>query len=348
MGDGYSAVESVGSPALTRSEQIAGARVLVTGATGLIGSHLVRALLSASAIVHILKLPDPEADSLLITSSDIDRVVVHAGRLEDEDSVVRAVGLSRPELVVHLGAQTLVGAAWEDPVRTFRVNVTGTLALLEACRRANERPRAIAIASSDKAYGTSDRLPYVETDPLAGQEPYEASKVMTDIVARTYGKTYGLPTRIARCGNVYGSGDLNWSRIVPGTIRSLLRKERPILRSDGTPIRDYIHVADVVSAYIALLTHPMAPGEAFNFSSGERLSVLDVVLSIREAIGEQLEPMIMKSVHGEIQEQYLDSTKARTILGWQAHRRLQGSLAEVVDWYRELLRTETARGRTRA
>ena len=312
--------------------------MLVTGATGLIGSNLVAALIARSAQVHILKLPEDEPDSLLVRSGDIGRVTVHLGRLEDEVSVAEAVRRSGPQLVVHLGAQTLVGVAREDPTYTFRVNVTGTWTLLEACRALRPAPRAVAVASSDKAYGPSERLPYLETHALAGSEPYEASKAMTDIVAQTYAVAYGLPTRIARCGNVYGRGDLNFSRIVPGTISALIAREPVELRSDGTPVRDYIHVDDVVDGYLLLLSRAVRAGEAFNLSSGERMRVLDVVRAVHAVVGGPPEPLIVGNASGEIQEQYLDSTKARSTLGWQPRRAMSSTLPEIADWYRELLR----------
>jgi CDP-glucose 4,6-dehydratase len=271
----------------------------------------------------------------------LDRIEVHRGSLEDPASVRACVEAARPRYVFHLGAQPLVGVARADPVQTFEINVRGTWSLLEACRNLAESPLAIAVASSDKAYGASDKLPYVETDPLAGSEPYEASKAITDILAQTYAKAYGLPTRIARCGNIYGEGDWNWSRIVPGTIRSLLQGERPVLRSDGTPIRDYIHVDDVVSGYLAMgSAEGVAAGEAFNFSSGERLAAREVVELVAEAAGSSLEPVILNEAKGEIPVQYLDSTKARTMLGWEPRRRMQDSLPEIIGWYRELLSVE--------
>ena len=315
---------------------LANARVLVTGATGLVGSSLVRCLLSADAEVHALVLPKPEPESDLLRSGRLARIRVHEGRLEDPVAVAAAVEAARPRFVFHLGAQPLVGLARAHPVATFEANVRGTWALLEACRTMSEPP-IVAVASSDKAYGASAKLPYVETDPLAGSEPYEASKAITDILAQTYARSYGLPTRIARCGNIYGIGDWNWSRIVPGTIRSLLRGERPVLRSDGTPVRDYIHVDDVVAAYLALATADVAPGEAFNFSSGERLTVREVVDAVTTAVGVALQPVVLNEARGEIAAQYLDSSKARTTLGWKPRRRLGESLSEIVTWYRELL-----------
>ena len=315
---------------------LANARVLVTGATGLVGSSLVRCLLSADAEVHALVLPEPEPESDLLRSGRLARIRVHEGRLEDPVAVAAAVEAARPRFVFHLGAQPLVGLARAHPVATFEANVRGTWALLEACRTMSEPP-IVAVASSDKAYGASAKLPYVETDPLAGSEPYEASKAITDILAQTYARSYGLPTRIARCGNIYGIGDWNWSRIVPGTIRSLLRGERPVLRSDGTPVRDYIHVDDVVAAYLALATADLAPGEAFNFSSGERLTVREVVDAVTTAVGAALQPVVLNEARGEIAAQYLDSSKARTTLGWKPRRRLGESLSDIVTWYRELL-----------
>ena len=314
-----------------------GTRALVTGVTGLVGSALTHVLLERGVEVHGLVLPEPEQDSALVRSGDFARVHVHTGRLQDPGGVERVVRDARPELVFHLGAQPLVEYAHEDPTTTFEVNVRGTWALLDACRKMKDPPRAIAVASSDKAYGASDKLPYVESDPLDGREPYEASKTMTDVLARTYAQTYGLPTRVARCGNIYGPGDWNWSRIVPGTIRSLLKGERPILRSDGTPIRDYIHVSDVVSAYLALAEADVAPGEAFNFSSGERLSVRGVVDLIAAAMGSRLEPVVLGTAKGEINVQYLDSSKAARAFAWSASRRMAESLPATIDWYRELL-----------
>jgi CDP-glucose 4,6-dehydratase len=196
------------------------------------------------------------------------------------------------------------------------------------------KPRSVVVASSDKAYGRSDHLPYRETDALSGREPYEASKAMADILATTYGVTYGLPTRITRCGNVYGPGDANWSRLIPGTILSLLRAERPVLRSDGSPVRDYVHVDDVARGYLAVGVADVPPGEAFNFSSGERLSVLEVVTCVAKTMGANIDPVVLGTAVGELQEQYLDSSKAERTLGWGAKRRLNESLPDIVNWYR--------------
>lgn len=311
-------------------------RVFITGATGLIGSHLTLRLVEMGAEVHALVVPDDERGSLL-NRSDARRIQRYTGRLEDQKSVAAAVTSARPEIVFHLGAQTQVGRARRDPAGTFATNVAGTWHVLEACRALDPQPAAIAVASSDKAYGKSESLPYVESHPLAGSEPYEVSKTMTDLLAQTYAASYGLPTRIARCGNVYGSGDLNWDRIVPGTIRSLLRRERPVIRSDGTPIRDYVHVQDVVNAYLCLAAAGITPGAAYNFSSGERASVLEVVRLIAKTLGSDLTPDVRGDAAGELAEQYLDATKAAMELGWRPSRRMAESLAEIIEWYRTTL-----------
>jgi CDP-glucose 4,6-dehydratase len=297
----------------------------------------VRRLLSVGARVHALVLPSPEPESDLVRSGALERLERHTGALEDVSAVAAAVAAARPRYVFHLGAQPLVGLARADPVKTFEVNVRGTWALLDACRRLEVTP-IVAVASSDKAYGTTDKLPYVETDPLAGSEPYEASKAITDILAQTYGRTYGLQTRIARCGNIYGAGDWNWSRIVPGTIRSLLRGEPPVLRSDGSPIRDYVHVDDVVAGYLTMAAaEGPAPGEAFNFSSGEHRTVREVVDLVTAAVGSDLEPIVLNEAQGEIPIQYLDSSKAQRMLGWMPGRRMAESLPQIVAWYRDLV-----------
>lgn len=318
----------------TISDWYGGRSVLLTGATGLIGSHLALRLLDAGAIVHALVHPDDPGGSFLQRAGRFDELLAHRGRLEDAPAVAAAVARSRATVVFHLGAQTQVREARRDPAATFAANVTGTWNLLEACRSGSAGPDAIAVASSDKAYGNSERLPYVETDPLAGTEPYEASKAMTDILAQTYARTYGLPTRIARCGNVYGAGDLNWDRIVPGSVAAFLRDERPIIRSDGSPVRDYVHVDDVVDAYLLLGHRSIAAGTAYNFSSGERMSVLEVLGLVRQAAGSSLEADVRADAVGELAAQYLDSTKARTELGWRPGRRMAESLAEIVAWYR--------------
>ena len=224
-------------------------RVLVTGATGIVGSHLCSELLARGAyVVALVRDDDPQTS---FYRDDIAKnCSVVRGELQRFDDCTRVINAHEVEIVFHLGAQTLVGTALRDPLETFDSNIRGTYNLLEAARRLRATVQAIVIASSDKAYGDSDELPYTEGMPLQGRHPYDVSKSCTDLISTCYAKTYGLPVAIARCGNIYGGGDLNWSRIVPGTIRSLLLGERPIIRSDGQSIRDYIFVKDVVSAYL--------------------------------------------------------------------------------------------------
>ena len=314
-------------------------RVVVTGATGIVGSWLVRELLASGASVAVL-VRDADPQSELLRSGDLQRCTVFNGMVEDLWTLERAISLYEAEYVFHLAAQTIVGVAQRNPFTTFETNVRGTYNLLEACRLHPSLVRGVIVASSDKAYGEVESLPYVETMPLQGRNPYEVSKSCTDLLATAYCHSYSVPVAIARCGNIYGGGDLNWSRIVPGTIRALLRGERPVIRSDGTFRRDYIYVKDVARAYMLLgerITDPAVCGEAFNFSDESPLAVLDMVSAIARAMGSNLQPDVRNVATGEIRDQYLSASKARDILGWKADYGLESGLRETVDWYRALL-----------
>ncbi len=315
-------------------------RVLVTGATGMVGSWLARRLVDEGARVVAL-VADHDPQSELLRSGTIDRLTVVDGRLEDADAIERAVVGHDVDVIVHLGAQTIVGTARRAPRLTLESNVQGTWNVLEAARLHVDLVRAVVVASSDKAYGAQPSLPYTEDMPLAGVQPYEVSKSCADLVAQSYARTYGLPVGIARCGNIYGGGDLNWSRIVPGTIRSLLQGERPVLRSDGTFLRDYLHVEDVVDAYLVLagwLLDGGPPGEAFNFSDESPRTVMDIYTATCEAAGRPgTEPHVLGEAAGEIHDQYLDATKAHERLGWKATVSLADGLAATVPWYEALL-----------
>jgi len=314
-------------------------RFFITGATGIGGSGLVRELLGRNANVAVLVL-DADPQSELLRSGDLQRCTVFNGTVEDLWTLERAISLHEAEYVFHLAAQTIVGVAHRNPFTTFETNVRGTYNLLEASRMHASLVRGVIVASSDKAYGEVDALPYVETMPLRGRHPYEVSKSCTDLIAASYSHTYGVPVTIARCGNIYGGGDLNWSRIVPGTIRSLLRGERPTLRSDGTFRRDYIYVKDVARAYMLLgerSCDPAVRGAAFNFSDESPLSVLDIVNAIRRLLGSDLEPDVRNVAQGEIRDQYLSAAKARDTLNWRATYDLDTALRETIAWYRALL-----------
>lgn len=313
--------------------------VLVTGATGIVGGHLCQTLLRRGAYV-VAFVRDDDSQSAFYRDGTARSCSIVRGELQRFEDCIRAVNAQDIEVVFHLGAQTLVGNALRDPVETFESNLRGSYNLLEAARRLPELVKAFIVASSDKAYGDSSVLPYTEDMPLAGRHPYDVSKSCTDLLATCYGVSYDLPVAIARCGNIYGAGDLNWSRIVPGTIRSLLAGERPVLRSDGRNIRDYIYVSDVVDAYLALaerLNEPEVRGEAFNFSPETRISVLEIVRTITSLMGSQLEPVVLGTATHEIKEQTLDASKARKLLCWRPQWSLEAGLAETIPWYRSVV-----------
>ena len=317
-----------------------GRRVFVTGATGMVGAWLVKALLAQDAyVVALVRDADPQSE--LYRSGDIQRVSVVSGALEDFWTLERAVNEHETDTVFHLAAQPLVGMAQRFPLATFEANIRGTYHLLEACRLHRGLVQGVVIASSDKAYGDEPNLPYTEEMPLQGRHPYEVSKSCADLIAQAYHHTYGLPVAIARCGNVYGGGDLNWSRLVPGAIRACLRRQPLVIRSDGTYVRDYIYVKDAVWAYMRLaecLQDERVRGEAFNFSMESPMTVLEMVATIQKLMGcEDIPPIIQNQAVGEIRSQYLSAAKARRRLGWRPRYTLEEGLQETIRWYREFL-----------
>jgi CDP-glucose 4,6-dehydratase len=311
-------------------------RVLVTGATGLVGSWLVKDLVDRGAIVVALVM-DADPYSELYRSGYIQRVHVINGRLEDFGTVGRAVVAHECDTLIHLGAQAIVSVARRSPLATFEANVRGTWNVLEASRLHADLVQRVVVASSDKAYGEHPELPYTEEMPLQGRQPYEVSKSCADLIAQSYFHTYGLPVAVARCGNIYGGGDLNWTRVVPGTIRSLYRGESPLIRSDGRYIRDYIYVKDVCRAYLSLAEHMPSPevcGQSFNFSPESQVMVLEIVDKIRQLMKcEHIQPTVLNQAKGEIRNQYLSSAKARQVLDWRPSCSLERGLAETIDWY---------------
>ena len=315
-----------------------GRRVLVTGATGVVGSWLTKDLLALGAHVVALVL-DADPQTELYRSGAIRSVNVVQGRLEDFSAVERAIVAHEVDTVFHLGAQAIVQVGQRSPRATFETNVRGTWNVLEACRLHSDLVERVVVASSDKAYGEHDALPYTEDMPLQGKYPYEVSKSCADLITQSYFHTYALPVAVARCGNIYGGGDLNWSRIVPGTIRSLFRGESPVLRSDGNFIRDYIYVKDVSNAYLRLaerLSVPEVRGQGFNFSPQTQVTVLEIVNLIRRlAQCEHIQPTILNSAKGEIRNQYLSSAKAEKLLHWKPAYDLERGLAETLKWYRD-------------
>lgn len=323
---------------MTASDLWKGRNVLVTGCTGFLGPWLVEALLARGCrVVGLMR--DATPDSRLFRDGLAAKIVLVKGNVKDLALMERIVGEYEIRTAFHLAAQSIVGIANETPVSTFESNVLGTWNLLEACRRAR-RVEQVVVASSDKAYGPATRLPYVETDALAGRTPYEVSKSAADLIGQSYWHTYRLPVTVVRCANLFGGGDLNFSRIVPGTIRSGLRGEAPVIRSDGKPLRDYLYVQDGALAYVHLAelmaTQASLLGEAFNFSYEQPMGVLDFVKRILALIGrEGLEPVVLNQAHGEIPEQYVSSEKARRMLAWRPTVELDDAITRTLAWYRD-------------
>lgn len=314
---------------------------LVTGATGLVGSALVERLRELGAdIVCLVRDWVPESE--LVRSRTLEAVGIVRGDVRDQALLERILGEYEVRTVVHLAAQTIVTVANRNPVSTYETNIGGTWAVLEACRR-SPCVAEVVLASSDKAYGEQALLPYTEAAPLMGRHPYDVSKSCADLIGQAYAVTFGLPVVIARCGNFFGPGDLNWNRIVPGTIRSILRGERPIIRSDGSMVRDYFYVADGAAAY-CLLAESLAEnralkGEAFNFSNGRAMNVLEIVGLILKEMRSSLEPIVLNEASNEIARQFLDASKARSVLGWQPLFALEEGLRRTISWYEATLQT---------
>jgi CDP-glucose 4,6-dehydratase len=314
--------------------------VLVTGATGLLGGWLVSRLVALGADVVCL-VRDWVPQSILISGDLLDRVRIARGDINDQECLERVLSEYEIDTVQHLAAQTIVGVGLKSPIGTFETNIGGTWRLLEACRRVGVKQ--VVVASSDKAYGEQAVLPYAEDMPLDGRHPYDASKSCADILTQTYAHTYGVKAAITRCGNFYGGGDLNWNRLFPGTIRSVLRGQRPVIRSDGTFVRDYIYIEDAAEAYLglamALAQRDDLAGEAFNFSTETPLSARAAVDKILVAMGSTLEPDIRNEARAEIKNQFLSAKKARDVLGWKPVYAIDDALARTIHWYRDFFET---------
>jgi CDP-glucose 4,6-dehydratase len=337
----------------------AGRSVLVTGGTGLLGGWLLEELLRRGASVTCL-VRDWVPESRAVREGVLDRCRVVRGALEEYETALRAINEYEVDTIFHLGAQAIVGTAARSALSTFESNVRGTWTLLEAARQCSRLIQRVVVASSDKAYGAHERLPYTEDAPLLGRFPYDVSKACADLIAFSYWHTYRLPVTVTRCGNLFGGGDVNFNRLIPGTIRSLLLGERPVVRSDGTFVRDYFYVKDAVEAYLDLadrIPGDGVTGEAFNFGTETPLSVMQVVDTLRRVMGrDDLVPDVRNEATHEIPKQYLDCTKARTRLSWQPRwggatetagtvgavgagqrRGFEDALRETIDWYRRWL-----------
>jgi len=320
-----------------------GKNVFVTGCTGLLGAWLTEDLYRRGAAVTGL-VRDWVPGSILNRDGWLRKINVVRGDVADYGVLERALNEYEIDTVFHLAAQTIVGTANRAPLGTFESNIKGTWNVLEACRRV-PTVRGVVVASSDKAYGSHDRLPFDEEAPLRGEHPYDVSKSCADLLARSYYLTYGLPVAVTRCGNLFGGGDLNWNRIVPGTIRSVLLGEAPVIRSDGTFIRDYFYVRDAAAAYLLLaekLPEDGVAGEAFNFSNEIQIPVAELVKTVLRLMDSPLQPVVLDRASGEIRHQYLSAAKARRVLGWKPLFSIEQGLGETIAWYREFFREEAA------
>ena len=312
--------------------------VFVTGITGFLGSHLARVLVARGAnVVGLIR--DRVPRSFLYEDQTDRRVTLVEGNLEDLALLERALGEHEIDTVFHVAAQAIVGVANRNPISTFRANIEGTWNLLEACRR-SPLVRRVVVASSDKADGDQPVLPYDEAMPLRGRHPYDVSKSCADLIAQAYHTSYGLPVCITRCGNLYGPGDLNFNRIIPQTIRSVQNGESPVIRSDGTLIRDYFYVEDAVSAYLMLAEQIETldlGGEAFNFSNEAQMTVREIVARILMLMHSDLPVTVLNEAGNEIRHQYLSAEKARSILGWRPAYTVEEGLARTIPWYQTFL-----------
>ena len=311
----------------------------VTGATGLVGGWLVKRLLDSHADVICL-VRDWIPQSELVRANLLSHVKIVRGDVQDQALLERVLGEYEVDTVIHLAAQTIVPIANRNPASTFASNIGGTWSLLEASRR-SKLVKQIVLASSDKAYGDHYQLPYTEDAPLQGRHPYDVSKSCADLIAQSYATTFGLPVVITRCGNFFGGGDLNWNRLIPGTIRSVLRGQRPVIRSDGQHIRDYFYVEDGAAVYMLLAenlaNNPDLRGQAFNFSNETQITVLEIVQKLLSLMNSDLEPDIRNEANNEIRHQYLSASKARKYFNWTARFSLDEGLQETIKWYKALL-----------
>ncbi|MDB1944698.1 GDP-mannose 4,6-dehydratase [Clostridium tertium] len=315
--------------------------VFVTGGTGFLGSYLVKKLVNYGSNVTIL-VRDYIPQSNIYIGEEYKKVNVVHGALEDYLLIERTLGEYEIDTVFHLAAQAIVGVANRNPLGTFTSNIQGTWNILEAARR-SPLIKQVIVASSDKAYGDQEKLPYDENMPLQGKHPYDVSKSCADLIAQTYYETYKLPVCITRCGNLYGGGDLNFNRIIPQSIQSILNNEAPVIRSDGSFIRDYFYIEDAVDAYIKLAEKVVElnlGGQAFNFSNEIQLTVLELVNKILKIMGSDIKPIILNQGSNEIIHQYLSAKKARTVLGWSPNYTIDEGISKTIEWYKDFLKKE--------
>ncbi|MBI2573087.1 SDR family NAD(P)-dependent oxidoreductase [Candidatus Woesearchaeota archaeon] len=311
--------------------------VFITGADGFIGGWIAKVLVERGANVVVLARDDKKESALKLHHIEHKVNIVH-GDITDFSLLRRIINEYEIEYCFHLAAQALVQIANRSPLSTFETNIKGTWTLLEAVREvASPRFKALIVASTDKAYGIHEELPYTEESELRGIYPYDASKVCADVLARCYHKMYNLPICVTRKANIYGGADINFGRIVPDTFKSIITGQELIIRSDGTPQRDYMYVEDAADAYITLaenMHRPEIVGQAFNFSSEKPVSVLELVNTIVKVAGKQVQPKVLGQAKGEIDVQYLSRAKAEKLLGWKPRHSLEQGLSKTLEWYK--------------
>ena len=317
--------------------------VLVTGATGLIGGSVVKMLLDRKADpVCLVRDWVPQCE--LARSRLIEHVKVVRGDVRDQALLERILGEYEIQTVIHLAAQSIVGVANREPAGTMDTNVRGTWSLLEACRRST-LVKQVVLASTDKVYGEAEQLPYTEEMPFLAKYPHDVSKACAEMIAQSYAATYATPVAITRLPNIFGGGDLNWNRIIPGTIRSVLRGQRPQIQSDGKFIRDYLYVEEAAAAHLLLVEklaeNPELYGQAFNISNETRLTVLELVEQILKLMGSELQAQVRSQAKNEIRSQYLSASKARQVLGWQPLFGMDEGLKCTIEWYRDYFERQT-------
>lgn len=308
-------------------------KIFITGGTGLVGSHVVENLLSLGhELIVGMRSRDPKA-YFFQKNLDAKSILINYD-LKDFQRVFDIISKYEIDIIIHLGAQPIVPTAYVNPYETLSSNIMGTVNILEASRLYGKL-EAIVVASSDKAYGVSDVLPYKEEMKLNGQHPYDCSKSCTDLIARMYAKTYDLPVAVSRFGNIFGPGDLNFNRIIPGIMKALILDEELLLRSDGSMIREYLYVKDVAKGYVLLAENiGKCKGEAFNFGTAKRYSVFDIVKLCEKTLEQKVKYKILDNAKGEISEQYLDSTKLKKVLNWQCDFDMETALHETFEWYK--------------
>jgi len=314
--------------------------VFITGGSGLLGSHLIKKLLEHNTYRIVVLVRDYVPKSIFFSEKLNEKVIIVDGKVQDFHLIERTLNEYEIDTVFHLAAQPLVTIANKSPLSTFESNIRGTWNVLEACRLHKDRIKRVVVASSDKAYGTKKELPYTEEAHLQGEHPYDVSKSCVDLIAQSYNKTYGLPVAITRSGNFYGPGDLNFNRIIPETIKNVLNNKRPVIRSDGTYIRDYIFIPDVVDGYLNIaenLHREDIEGQAFNISTNKKISVLELVQLILKIMDSNLEPEILNEAKGEIKHQYLSGEKAKRLLNWEPKHSIEEGLIKTIEWYKNNL-----------